>query len=606
VTRLREARWPLVAQVLVAVATLVVGVPSLLPGCVTLELSTSIEEGKMETLQAAAETYNREGHRVDGRCAEVSVHGTSSGRAMQALRDGWDTLAAPGLPAPPEPQAWAPTSSMWLDLLRESGTIPDLPTPGGLPSLTQSVLVVAMPETMARALGWPEEQLTWERIQELSDTGWADPEHPEWTEFSFGKDNPHLSTSGLAAQVATFYAAARVTRGLDPQDVGTEHLNDPDIRGFVQGVEAGVHNYADDIIDFLRNLASYDADGNALDYVSAVVMQEQLVYEYNTGEYSADGSAPSERLVTFYPTESTLQLDHPLVVLPSASDAQRAVAEDFFAYLQGPEPQEDLAQVGFRDRAGPLEPWTLNTDVAEAIGGRRQVEEVSLVAPPTGEVLQEMLASWDQLRKRANLLLVLDTSSSMRRRPSGGSTRMETMQAAVQEGISRLIPTAHDVGLWSFPSPDPSTVPYVEHVPVTPLGDVRRDIGDAIRDLPARGGTPLYRSVADAHDHLTELSRNQPGPERINAVVVLTDGGDNDPVTEARYTLRQLLDAIDARSGEEPPVRIFTIGFGGQAEFDALEAISSTTGAEAYDASDPASLERIFLDVVDNFVVDDV
>jgi Ca-activated chloride channel family protein len=102
-------------------------------------------------------------------------------------------------------------------------------------------------------------------------------------------------------------------------------------------------------------------------------------------------------------------------------------------------------------------------------------------------------------------------------------------------------------------------------------------------------------------DHLTELGQGQPGPERINAVVVLTDGGDHDPETGARYTLRQLGDIIDTRSGGQPPVRIFTIGFSGDAESDALEEISSLTGAEFLDASDPASLELIFLDVVDNF-----
>jgi Ca-activated chloride channel family protein len=606
VARLREAGWPLVAQVMVAVATLVVGVPYLLPGCVTLELASSIEAGKVRTLRDLAEAYNQDDGRVGGRCVEVSVHGTSSGRAMAALRDGWDA-SAPNAPNAPEPQAWAPTSSMWLELLRASEAVPGLPTTRDWQSLTQSVLVVAMPETMATALGWPDQQITWERILELSDSGWAPLRHPEWGEFSFGKDNPELSTSGLAATVATFYAAAEVTRQIAPDDLQPEHLGDPEIRAFVQDVEAGVHNYDNDIIDFLRNLARYDADGNALDYVSAVVLQEQLVYEYNTGAYSSDGSPPSERLVTFYPTESTLLLDHPYVVLPSATAAQREAAEDFFQYLRGPEAQERLAEVGFRHREREHEPWALNADVANAIGGLQEVEQGSLVPPPDGEVLQEMLARWGDLRKRANILLVLDTSSSMHNRlGSSGSGRLETVQAAVQEGLDQLLPEVHDVGLWTFPSADRS-VPYNQLVPVAPLGDGRADIESEVDGLTPSGGTPLYRTIAAAYDHLVRLSQGQNGPERINAVVVLTDGGNHDADEYASYDLPALLADIDDRAREgsgADSVKVFTIGFSESIEaddFQVLQQISAATRAQAYDASDPASLERIFLDVVNNF-----
>jgi Ca-activated chloride channel family protein len=46
---------------------------------------------------------------------------------------------------------------------------------------------------------------------------------------------------------------------------------------------------------------------------------------------------------------------------------------------------------------------------------------------------------------------------------------------------------------------------------------------------------------------------------------------------------------------------VFTIAYGRQADFDTLEQIAESTNAAAYDASNPATINKVFTAVVSNF-----
>jgi Ca-activated chloride channel family protein len=371
-----------------------------------------------------------------------------------------------------------------------------------------------------------------------------------------------------------------------------------------------VHNYDDDIVVFLQNLARYYDPRDPMNYFSAVLLQEQLVYEYNRGVYCEDERAPSEALVPFYVQDSVLPLDHPYVVLPSASPAQEEAADDFFDYLRQPAQQDRFAAIGFRSRASQFEPWALTGRVSDVLNGQEadrrtgmeQLDEQSFTPTPSGAVVQAVLESWDEVRKEANILFVLDTSLSMRERLPDGRRRYEVMQATVARGVRQLLAGPHDAGLWTFPNREGDDPPYVSHVPVGPVGDTRGDIVAAIQeDLPDPGlGTPIYRTIRDAHEHLVERSRNQdqPRPE-IDAIVVVTDGGTNDPRNED-YDVDALLDDIRPQEGE-PPVKVFSIAFGSDADLANLRRISDATGGEAYDARDAARLDDVFPQVINNF-----
>ena len=62
-------------------------------------------------------------------------------------------------------------------------------------------LVIAMPQPMAEATGYPGTPFSWADLLRLSTSGegWAAIGHPEWGPFRLGKTNPNLSTSGLSA-----------------------------------------------------------------------------------------------------------------------------------------------------------------------------------------------------------------------------------------------------------------------------------------------------------------------------------------------------------------------------------------------------------------------
>ncbi|MEU6198171.1 extracellular solute-binding protein [Streptomyces sp. NPDC047061] len=558
------------------------------PDCdVRLEVDSSTEKGDL--LAELAAKYNAAGRELaDGRCARVSVSETSSGVAMDALAKGWDEKRD----GAPEPQVWTPTSSLWLTLLTRKGTASDRTVlTGDKPvSLATSPLAIAMPRPMAEALGWPKKKIGWREVLSLTKKGWGSLGHPEWGRFSLGKDNPHTSTSGLAATVAAFYAATG-----NSSDLTLDQVKDPKTRAFVAGVESGVLHYASDATAYMANLAEADAEGQSLSYTSAVAVQEQLVYLYNQGSPTGDvaklgkGRKPKVPLVAIHPADGTLMLDHPFVVLPSAGKEQRAAAADFRAFLLEPAQQRRFQHFGFRDHEGNAG-RELAASVSLPDQGRQQL---SLIDPPAPAVLGAVLDSWDELRKKARVLLVMDVSGSMNQSAGGVQSRLEAAKKAAVNALGQFHPD-DEVGLWAFSTgTDEHPKPYQQILPPQPVRENRSQLTAAINGLSADGGTALYTTVRAAQQAaLADLDTN-----RINAVVVLTDGKNEYP---ADNDLGALLKDIDATHLERS-VRVFTVAFSDQADFDTLSKISAATKATSYDARDPAVIDKVMVSVISNF-----
>jgi len=89
-------------------------------------------------------------------------------------------------------------------------------------------------------------------------------------------------------------------------------------------------------------------------------------------------------------------------------------------------------------------------------------------------------------------------------------------------------------------------------------------------------------------------------PSRINAVVLLTDGRNDDPRNkDLEGTLNTL--RADSEGVSSKPVRLFTIAYGKDADKTALKRIAEAASAATYDASDPKSIDRVFTNVISNF-----
>jgi Ca-activated chloride channel homolog len=552
--------------------------------CVPLEVSSSTDKNNL--LSQLADRYNHAGRRFAGECATVTVHGLTSGKAMAALAKGW-SAAQLGIP---EPQVWLPSSSLWLDQLKLQADAAGRPSPptSGSPSLASSPLVIAMPQPKADVMRRGGRQGWGEILGMSGDTGWSQLGHPEWGRFTFGKDNPTLSTSGLAATIATYYAAVGRSSDLTKAD-----LVKPPVAQFVRRIEANVSTYQDDVVDLLRLLASADAAGAGAGTVtdlSAIVMQEALVYQYNAGDYGPVRNGvrvkPRVPLVALYPKEGTLNLDHPYVVLPSAQPNQRRAAADFLAFLQAGPQQRGLADIGFRG------PQATATDALVAgVHGDASARNIVFFAPPNSDVIATILADWGSLRKKANILFVIDTSGSMDTR-IGASDRFHRAIAAAADGAA-LLNSQDQVGLWSFSSETPQR-PHQPYSQELALGPFRPDVFKTrLAGLHVVGGTALYATVRSAQRYL----RQNYDPTRINAVVVLTDGKNEYSKDDDKQALLRDVAPPDPNR----PVKVFCIAFDEESDFQTLDEIAKASWGKAFDARDPARIDDAFVNVVSNF-----
>ena len=213
-------------------------------------------------------------------------------------------------------------------------------------------------------------------------------------------------------------------------------------------------------------------------------------------------------------------------------------------------------------------------------------------AQPSQDVLARTLQNWTALDRRGSLLVVLDTSGSMKEEVgSTGKSRMDVAKEAVLASLPFFADEA-SVGLWTFSRA--ATGP--DHQQVVPLGRLDRRVGagtarDTIAASVARiradGDTALYDTTLAAVSAVR--SSWQPGP---NTVVLISDGKNEDPGSpDLETTLARLVDGADPAR----PVEVHTIALGTGADAKALRNLAGATKGKAYTASRPEDLESVFL-----------
>ena len=568
------------------------------PGdCVAVDLASSPE--KVELMTDLADDFNgSDAADMDGGdCAFVRVQSKSSGFAESLLAQGWDENLEG-----PRPVIWSPAASTWGAVLnQQTGT---QMTDPAAERFMLSPLVIAMPRPMAEALGWPDTPLGFADILALArDTqGWAGKGHPEWGPFRLGKTNPNFSTSGLSALIAQAYAATNKTSGLSSED-----LDNPAVAQFATAVESAVVHYGDTTLTFLNNWYRADQRGNPFQYVSAVAVEEKSVIDYNTGnpdgilDAGEEARPPREPLVAIYPKEGTLYSDHPLFVLDAdwVSQQEKDAAQLFADFAGTKENQKKVLRYGFRPG---------NPDVAvgapiEEANGVNPATPDTLLEVPEPQVLADLLADWAEQRKAARVLLLIDVSGSMGDpgNPDTGETKLDLAKSAAALALQQF-KDDDEVGLWTFstelgPQADQNVL---ELQAPARVGDVREQLEGQIRGLSPVANTPLYEATQEAYDAaLADFD-----PARINAVVVLSDGmnqdGDN---TDDRDQLAQLIASLESSTEgvTSRPVRVFPIAYGDDADLSTLRQIAEATSAAAYDASDPTTIDRVLNAVISNF-----
>ena len=559
----------------------------------------AVSSEKIAVLTALAQDFNAsKAARLDGRCVQVRPYTKASGSAAALLTAGWPDPATNGA----QPVVWSPAASAWAAIVNaRTGRVV---APPSKPFML-TPLVIAMPKPMADALGYPAKPVGFADIVALAKDpkGWASYGHPEWGPFRLGKTNPNYSTSGLNFTIAQYYAATQKTSGLT-----TEDLDRPDVVSFAQSVESAVVHYGDITMTFLNNWFRADARGTALTYASAVAVEEKSVIDYNKG--NPDGildpgetpRVPKVPLVAIYPREGTLFSDSPFIVLdaPWVTPDQKRAASLFETFVQQPDNQAKVLQFGFRPYNQQV---TIGAPI-EAANGVNPLEPQAVLDVPSPDVLVKLLDGWAAQRKAARVLLVIDVSGSMADAADGatGQSKLELAKQAATSALGQF-ENGDEVGLRIFSTgltSDPADT-FLDIVPIAAMQEGQRGrLRDAIGRLVPVQGTPLYAVAAASYTTMGDGY----DATKINAVVLLTDGRNDDgKASDDRQQLDGLLSEL--RVGSEGanirPVRVFTIAYGKDADKSILRQVAEASNAASYDASNPATIEQVFANVISNF-----
>ena len=549
--------------------------------CTEVRVLASLENA--DVLRALAHGYAGSRRNVSGRCVTVSVTADKSGLAEADAAHGFATL-----PAAQRPTVWAPDSSAWLDLAAKDGATARSGLTAGR-SLAESAIVLAMPAELAQAIGWASKAPTWAEIFATAGDAdvWANRGHPEWGGFKLGKTSPQVATSGLLGMAASYGVAAH---GL--QSLTTADLSRADIVGEVHAAELSVTHYMATPEHFLWHVRQAEDSGSAAEFLSAVIVDEKSVWDYNRGLSSRDGiteeilEPPAEPLVPIYPRDGTFTADSPAAVLNASwtSAAQRAASKDFIDYATTAQGQAVVRANGCRDVRG-----LADTDVS--LTGR-YTSPVNSLRIPSATVLSRIVHDFPAVRKRARVLFLLDVSGSMAANIAPGLTRLAAAKKAMVAALAHF--TDDDqVGLAAFSNQTGGPIVPGVVAAVAPLKTARAGLIKAVAALQPVAETPLFAAV---QKNTIAMAKNW-RPDVINAVVLLSDGHNDSSIAGTLQTLTGNIEHLHHAT----PVLVFTLAYGKDADIPTLQAIAKLTGAHFYDATDPATIQRVLGDLVTSF-----
>jgi Ca-activated chloride channel family protein len=560
------------------------------PGCEKVFAAVSSE--KVNLFTALSDAFqNSEQAKNLTKCADIIPTNVASGTAARLLNAGWPENETDQ----PKPVIWSPASTSWTSQVADSRGASLVANPV---SFARTPLVFAMPEQMARTLGWPSKPVGYKTLHDLclDPNGWGrfGGSTALWGPFRLAKTNPFSSTSGLNTLLGQSYAASGKKDKLTEADVSAS-------KQFSKDFESCVIHYGDTTGNVLQRLYERDQDGRSLGYVSAVAVEETSIVNYNLGnptssvvEKGQKLTPPRKRLVAVYPPEGSLQSNNPLVVLgPDANwitPAQRKAATAFQQFVVTPPAQALLGDYGFR----PVNPSTKPGGLITPENGVDPTQpKVQLPNPPT-PVIAAAQQAWNQFRKGSKVLFLMDVSGSMDEDAGDGKSRMDLAIKSTQDSLDHFRPS-DEVGVWAFTTGLKSSVgediAVVHPVEAGHRETLKQDIGN----LTPLDGTPLYDATWTAYKDMKRHAE----PGRINAIIVLSDGED----TDSSLSLDQLTAKLRSTTeGEEvAPVRIFPIVFSQDAAPQALTDMAEASGGQVFNASDPRRLSLVMQQVVNNF-----
>ena len=471
------------------------------------------------------------------------------------------TLAGVGQPSGdiPVPDVWIPDSSTWL--ARLSTALPDVNTTDAV-SIARSPVVVAMPEPVAAALGWPSAKLTWAALLQQMTTN---------SKLHVGTVETTRDAAALSGLLA-FGAAAQASPG--GSTAATAAL---------RGLATGRSVVKQDLLARFPRSTDPAAIASGL---SVAALSEQAVIAYNAAK-------PPVKLAALYVEPAPVALDYPFAVLPGGNLGKADAAGTLRKALQQRPFLDKLAADGLRAPDGTIGP---------GFGAPTGAPAPSVTPPPTAgqrsavaAAVDQALSTWIAVTLPARMLAVIDVSGSMLQRvpTAGNATRAQVTLEAARRGLG-LFDDSWAVGLWTFSTNLNGTIDYLPQVPIGPLSAQRTQLLaklGGIQPVPT-GDTGLYDTILAAYQEV----KKEWDPGRINSVVLMTDGDNDDPSGGVSH--EQLLAQLKQLADPKKPIQVIIIGIGHTVNAAPLEQITRTTGGGVFVAEDPAKIGEIFLKAI--------
>lgn len=450
------------------------------------------------------------------------------------------------------PDAWVPDSTFWLRRARAGGAI-ELPEAGA--SLASSPVVLAVVEPAARRLGWPQRQLTWDDVLAANPTAES---------IRLGLADPARNPAGLSALFGVREVTGRAATPGPAQVAALRRLSP---------------NVAARAAELFERLPPSSDPAALADALGAFPTSEQAVLRHNSQQ-------PTQQLVPVYAEPAVPALDYPYVVLSTTTGERRTATERFLERLLDPAARPLLQARGLRSADGEAG----DGFPAAPAGGLPLPPLVQPLQLPAAADLDAILAVWSGVNRSARLLAVIDVSGSMNAEipGAGGLTRIDATAQAAQQGMG-LFKDTTDVGLWAFSTNLDGDRDYRQLAPIGPMSTQRSrlvELAGSVRGLTG-GKTNLYDTVLAAY----QTVKQGWDPARLNVVVVLTDGRDDDVSSINRD---QLIAELTRQNDPNRPLRIIFIGIGQDVDAAELDQIAATTGGRAFTTPNPAGIREVF------------
>jgi Ca-activated chloride channel family protein len=469
----------------------------------------------------------------DGKQAYAVLEPVEAGQAVTLMADG---SASPAI--------WIPDEMVWVDLLEDQG----IDVYGAdCQAVAESPLVIGMWRPVAESLGWPSLPLGWLDIGSLA----ADP--GAWGYYSGGEygdslrmshAHPGLSGSGTSTLLAVVQAAQSTSEAVTGEDIGQ-----PIVQASVSAFESAVSSFNPSTDQLGQTMSQRGPE-----YLGAGVMYESSIVEYGNNE-----------IVAIYPLEGTFMATHPACINQAMDGQVQEAAALFREYLLDAEAQQMALEAGLR----PVNDGVpLGSPLDEAHGVDPAQPEIVFEAPSV-ESIYAIQDLWQSARKPVNLVMLLDTSGSMR------GSKIENMKAAAMQFVEQM-GDEDRISIVEFYSQPEIRVNNAS------IGDDRVLVLNVIAGLEPGGDTTLFDAIGDGG----ELVGATASPEASNAMIVLSDGEDT---ASSRYEFNQNL--IDTATRNDTIV--FTIAYGNDADEGILSDIATRGNGNFYQG-DAASIAAIY------------